>query len=476
MNSRILIIEDDTALSQILAMNFEDLGHYVVEANTLKRARELVAQDMPDLILMDQGLPDGKGYDLLCEFSEQKITSVMVMMTAEHDLELAISAIKAGAFDFIHKPIKTEELNHTINRALEHQKLSRQVASLGAVSEDVLSQPRLLGQSKAMLNVSKEIALIAESPSRVLVTGESGTGKEMIASAIHYHSRRTGPFIALNCAALVDNLLESELFGHEKGAFTGAVARKIGKFEIAADGTLFLDEIGEMALPLQAKLLRVLQEGTFERVGGHQQLHSNARVIAATNRNLLEEVAQKRFREDLYYRINALSIHLPPLRERSEDIPLLIEGLLTRICRTEGKALLSISAEAKQILQRYEWPGNIRELENILTQAVIRTRGVSIEVEALVLPQGLAGTCTAGTDTGNSADNNGNNKYAATTLHQLDSNDFKTLDQVEALYIQQVLTFTEGHKGKTCNILDISRPALDRKIVRYELIVSKKVS
>ncbi|OUS24913.1 hypothetical protein A9Q99_22955 [Gammaproteobacteria bacterium 45_16_T64] len=464
MNSRILIIEDDTALSQILAMNFEDLGHEVVEASTLARARELVLQENPDLILMDQGLPDGKGYDLLCEFSEQQVSAAMVMMTAEHDLELAISAIKVGAFDFIHKPIKTEELNHTISRALEHQKLSRQVEALGAVGEEVLSQPRLLGQSQAMLNVSKEIALIAESPSRVLITGESGTGKELIASAIHYHSHRSGPFIALNCAALVDNLLESELFGHEKGAFTGAVSRKPGKFEVAVDGTLFLDEIGEMALPLQAKLLRVLQEGTFERIGGHQQLYSNARIIAATNRNLLEEVAQGRFREDLYYRLNALGIHLPPLRERSEDIPLLIDGLLARICRAEGKTLLSISSVAQRMLQRYEWPGNIRELENILTQAVIRSRGATIEADALVLP---------GQTVSEVMDVAGK-KCSVGAVGKQDG-DFLTLDQVEAIHIQDVLDYTEGHKGNACKILDISRPALDRKINRYDLLVAKKM-
>lgn len=458
MNSRILIIEDESALAQMLAMHFEDEGHEVFHASTLREARQLEPTHQPDLILMDQGLPDGKGYDLLCEFQEQDIPATCIMMTAEHDLDLAIAAIKAGAFDFVHKPIKTDELNHTVNRALEHQKLARQVEALSTVPDESFAEPRLLGKSQAMLDVSKEIALVAGSNARVLITGESGTGKELVARAIHHHSQRPGPFMAINCAALVDNLLESELFGHERGAFTGATDRKPGKFELADNGTLFLDEVGEMALPLQAKLLRVLQEGTFERIGGRQQLTTNTRVIAATNRNLPEEIELGNFREDLYYRLNAMQIQLPPLRQRAEDIPTLVDGLLDRICRAEGKPNLQTTPEAMALLKHYNWPGNIRELHNVLTQAVIRARGSFIGPQELSINTDACYDQTAL----NCGEAGAQNTPSGTPM---------TLADMEAKHIQYVLDYTKGHKGNSAKMLDISRPALDRKIEKYGLFV-----
>ncbi|NOR69631.1 MAG: response regulator [Methylomarinum sp.] len=446
MNARILLVEDDAALAQMLAMHFEDQGHEVLHALNLLKAEQLLHSHQPDLIVLDQSLPDGKGYDFLCNLVSQDTKTTVIMMTAEHDLELAISAIKSGAFDFIHKPIKTEALDFTVKRALDHQRLSRQVKVLSALSETSDSQPRLLGQSDAMLTISKEIALIAESKARVLITGESGTGKELVARSIHHHSQRSGPFLAVNCAALVDNLLESELFGHEKGAFTGATQRKPGKFELAENGTLFLDEIGEMALPLQAKLLRILQEGTFERLGGTQQLHSNARVISATNRYLLDEIKQGQFREDLFYRLNTLNIHLPPLRERNEDIPLICKGLLQRICRNEGKPAIQLTKQASHSLQHYSWPGNIRELENVLTQAVIRLRGNIIEIDNLNI-------C------------NQREPVSSSPVNK----EPKSLAFIEAEHIRKVLNHCNGHKGNSCKLLGISRPALDRKILKYDL-------
>ncbi len=451
MNARILLVEDEQALAQMLSMHFEDEGHEVFHASNLAEAREL-AEQQPDLILMDQGLPDGKGYDLLCELQEQGSGALMIMMTAEHDLELAIAAIKAGAFNFIHKPIKTDELNHTVIKALEHQKLSRQVEVLSAKDDPVINEPRLLGKSQAMLDISKEIALVADSNTRVLITGESGTGKELIAHAIHHHSQRPGPFMAINCAALVDNLLESELFGHERGAFTGATDRKPGKFELAENGTLFLDEVGEMALPLQAKLLRVLQEGNFERVGGSQQLFTNARVIAATNRNLPQEIEKGHFREDLYYRLNAMEIKLPPLRQRSEDIPSLVEGLLERICRAEGKGLMQITPAALSLLLQYSWPGNIRELHNVLTQAVIRARSHFIGPGELTIK---------------------GDESCPDEAFVSENNDPLSLADMEARHIQHVLNHCHGNKAQTAKLLDISRPALDRKVDKYGLVVEK---
>jgi DNA-binding NtrC family response regulator len=315
----------------------------------------------------------------------------------------------------------------------------------------------LIGRSDAMLAVSKSIALSARSSATVLITGESGTGKEVVARLIHQHSGRSGPFVAVNCAAIVDTLLESELFGHEKGAFTGAQARKIGKFEQASDGTLFLDEIGELAPLLQAKLLRALQERVFERVGGNETIATNARVLAATNRDLLAEAAAGRFREDLVYRLKVIQVHMPPLRERRDDIPLLVEGLLARIAARLGQARPRIAEAALTWLCRHDWPGNVRELENRLTRATVQARNGLITADLLDLDaqigtpisSGAIGDAVSGTPT------------EAMVL--------RSLDAVEAEHIQRVLDHTGGHKGRTCEILGISRPALDRKIEKYAL-------
>ncbi len=451
MKARILLVEDDSALAQILTLHFEEGGHEVFHAASLKLARQLIDEKQPDLVVLDQGLPDGRGIDFLVSLEREGLDMAVIMMTAQHDLDLAIAAIQAGAFDFIHKPITTEELEHTVKIALEHRQLRRQVEELSTSKAAINDLPKLLGRSEAMLNISKDIALVAQSQTRVLITGESGTGKELIARAIYNHSRCAGVFLALNCAALVDNLLESELFGHERGAFTGANSRKSGKFELAANGILFLDEVGEMTLPLQAKLLRVLQEGTFERLGGTQMLESNARVIAATNRDLAVEVKEGRFREDLLYRLNTIQISLPPLRDRREDIPMLVEGLLERICRNEGLPLVSVTESAKALINQYAWPGNIRELENVLTQALLRGRGAPIDEQHLSLPSPSG---------------------AKSTQASMDTP--LSLDEMEARHIQFVLNHCSGHKGKSCEILKISRPALDRKIERYQLAVKDK--
>jgi DNA-binding NtrC family response regulator len=306
-----------------------------------------------------------------------------------------------------------------------------------------------------MLKVSKEIALSAESAANVLISGESGTGKEVVARLIHAHSRRSGPFVAVNCAAIVDNLLESELFGHEKGAFTGANARKIGRFEQAADGTLFLDEVGELALPLQAKLLRALQERGFERVGGTEHIASRARIIAATNRDLVEEVGAGRFREDLMYRLDVISLELPPLRRRKEDIPLLARSLLGRIVKRLERPPIQISEAAMARLQAHHWPGNVRELENLLTQAAVHARSDLLTPDLIPLE--------------------GQIPPSEGDLPGMDpARVLRSLDQVEAEHIQQVLHYTGGHKGRSCGILSISRPALDRKIKKYGLEVPDK--
>ncbi len=439
--TQLMIVEDDHNLNRILSLHFQEQGFTVASAPDCAQA--LAALDThTDLVLLDQQLPDGNGIDLLPGLLQRRPDLDVIMMTGQHDLELAIQAIHAGAADFIHKPVCTDDLQAAVDKVLARRR----------VATDHSSDPRgappreLIGRSSAMLAVSKQIALCAGNPASVLISGESGTGKEVVARLIHQHSGRSGPFIAINCAAIVDNLLESELFGHEKGAFTGADARKPGKFELARGGTLFLDEIGELAAPLQAKLLRVLQEKTFERVGGTETLDTDARIIAATHRDLFAEAAAGRFREDLAYRLNVINIQMPPLRDRPEDIPLLTQALLQRISETMNLAMPPIQPDAQRLLNQHHWPGNVRELENVLTQALIEAQGGAITPELLHFKQSPPKSGPAG-----------------------DGPVLRSLDEVEAEHVQRVLDHTGGHKGHSCEILGISRPALDRKIAKYGL-------
>lgn len=455
MSKRLLIIEDDAGLNQMLQLHFEEQEFAVSGALNCSEGLALLQENAFDLILLDQQLPDGTGLELLQRLREQEPDQAVVMMTGAHNLALAIDAIKLGAADFIHKPIKTGELQLVVDRVLESRRLARAVEALQPPPDDPLQRRELIGRSNAMLQVSKEIALCAESGASVLISGESGTGKEVVARLIHAHSERKGPFVAVNCAAIVDTLLESELFGHEKGAFTGANSRKPGKFELAQDGTLFLDEIGELAAPLQAKLLRALQEQVFERVGGTQQISTNARILSATNRDLFAEAVAGRFREDLAYRLKVISIELPPLRKRLEDIPLLTTALIDKISRKIHKPPLQPTEAALTLLQSYDWPGNVRELENILTQALVQARGGALTPELLPIKPAPSPSAPA---SGQSS--------PAVSAHSLA---LRSLDQVEAEHIQLVLNHTGGHKGKSCDILGISRPALDRKIRKYGL-------
>jgi two-component system response regulator AtoC len=458
MKALVLVVEDDAALNAMLCIQFEDRGFDVEGVGRLEDARRALETGLPNVMLLDQQLPDGRGLDLLQEVHGAEPDLPVIMMTGLHDLELAIMAIQKGAFDFVHKPIQPVELGHVVDKALEHSRLVRKSRALDESTTESASVGDMIGQSRAMLEVSKEIALVADSDARVLLSGESGTGKEVVARAIHSHSGRAGPFLAVNCAAIVDTLLESELFGHEKGAFTGAVARKEGKFELATDGTLFLDEVGELAMPLQAKLLRVVQEGIYERVGGTQQLTTRARLIAATNRDLRREVEAGRFREDLLYRLDVIQLRLPPLRERLEDVPLLVEGLMQRLAAEMHRRPLRVTDGAMKLLRSHDWPGNVRELENVLTQALIRGRGPTLTPELLALDGGERG----GEGGGTTGQGSGGTGRAGRPL---------TLEQVEARHVQYVLDYAEGHKGRACDLLQISRPALDRKIRKHGLLL-----
>ena len=455
MTRTLLIVEDDPALAQMLVLHFEDEGHDCLHAATKAEARAALGTRGFDLVLLDQQLPDGAGIDLIEPILAADPDLPVVMMTGRHDLELAIEAVSRGAADFVHKPLQVAELAATAERLMHHRELARR--SRGRPPAEPPPAARdLIGKSDAMLAVSKDIALSARSSATVLVTGESGTGKEVVARLIHQYSGRRGPFVAVNCAAIVETLLESELFGHEKGAFTGADRRKPGKFELAAEGTLFLDEIGELAAPLQAKLLRALQERVVERVGGSEPIPVSARVVAATNRDLAAEAEAGRFREDLVYRLSVLRVRVPPLRERREDIPLLVEGLLARIAERAGVALPRLEPAALAELSAHDWPGNVRQLENLLTQAAVRARNGLITRDLL--------------DLGPATERAG----AQPALADGPGTPLRTLDEVEAEHVQRVLDHTEGHKGRACEILGISRPALDRKIARYGLRVPRR--
>jgi two-component system response regulator AtoC len=459
MSRRLLIIEDDSSLAQMLGLHFADEGFRVELAATCTRGLELLRAEDFDLVLLDQQLPDGTGSELLPRLLEARPGLGVIMMTGRHDLELAIDAIQRGAAEFVHKPIDTDALQLTVNGLIDKRRLARERMRTPAegAGDDAPLQRALIGRSSAMLAVSKAVALGARGSATVLICGESGTGKEVVARLIHQHSGVSGAFVAVNCAAIVDTLLESELFGYERGAFTGAHGRKLGKLEQAQDGTLFLDEVGELAPALQAKLLRVLQEQVFERVGGTETLVSTARVIAATNRDLMAEAAARRFREDLAFRLRVIEIRLPPLRERKDDIPLLVQGLLPRVnarlARPESAAPPAITEAALARLCAYDWPGNVRELENLLTRALMQARDGVITLDLVDL--GAEATSAIG--------------QAAAGLAPTDGHGLCTLEQVEAEHIQRVLDHTGGHKAQSCRILRISRPALDRKILKHGL-------
>jgi len=447
--ANILIIEDDLVFSELLVMFMEDRNHNPIAAHTLTAARALLDKNIPDIILLDQELPDGHGINLLEEIISQELHPPIIMISGVSDNKLIMQAMKLGAHDFIRKPIDDIALETTFNNALKSHRLTRQITAIKQADEYQIDIGQIIGQSPAIVDICKTVGSVASSTAPVLITGESGTGKEVVARAIHYHSERQGLLLPINCSALSENLLESEIFGHEKGSFTGAISRKEGKFEQAIDGTLFLDELGEMPASLQAKLLRVLQEGSFERVGGTQTLTSNARVIAATNRDLQEMISDGRFREDLFYRLNVVHIHIPPLRERLEDLPILIEHLISKINLKQNTSIKHFTEKSWQGIKSYSWPGNIRELENILTRAAILARTDTIKLNHLALP-------------------NNTDDPSLSSEHEDSTQKFITLSELEGDYIQKVLSHTHWHKGKSCDILGISRPALERKIIKYK--------
>jgi two-component system response regulator PilR (NtrC family) len=366
----LLILDDEASLRDFLTIVFEEEGWVVESAGSLAEARAALQKSEPDLVLCDVMVPDGSGIDFLKDVKAQNPSIAFIMITAYTSTKAAVEALKAGAFDYIAKPFDIEELKIIVGKAVERKELEDENLHLRSALEERFTFANIIGRSAKMQEIFTIIQRIAKTTSTVLISGESGTGKEMIARAIHYNSSRRGKFVSINCGALPETLLESELFGHERGAFTGAIREKRGLFSEADRGTIFLDEIGETSTAMQIKLLRVLQERMVRKVGSNVENAIDVRVIAATNRDLSESIREGSFREDLFYRINVIPIALPPLRHRQEDIPLLVDHFISKFCANLGVPHKKISTDAMRAIEKYPWPGNVRELENVVERMI----------------------------------------------------------------------------------------------------------
>lgn len=449
----VLIADDEEGIRDLLKEICEEEGWSVIFASDGKEALEKTKKSLPDAIVMDVRMPVMDGIKTFKKMKESGIDVPVILMTAYGSSDIAIEAMKQGAYDYITKPFDIEEMRIQIRKALQLRELTAEVFSLKTGMTASFRLEELIGSSPAMQQVYKSIGRIAESDATVLIRGESGTGKDVVARAIFMNSnRRDKPFVAVNCAAIPEGLLESELFGHEKGAFTDAVSVHKGKFEQAADGTIFLDEVGDMSLPLQAKVLRVLQDRTYDRVGGKEVLISEARVIAATNQDLETLVREKRFREDLYYRLNVVTITLPPLRERKEDIQDLVDHFIKKYCSKYNKIIAGVSPQAMKFLGDYDWPGNVRELENAIARAVI------IANSPLILPEYLPHTITSY----KAREPMFQNKGAMPKLHE-------AVEELEAGLIKRALKETKGNRTKAAELLGIPRRSLYTKIQEYNI-------
>jgi DNA-binding NtrC family response regulator len=449
--SRILIVDDDRSIRRTLEKFLQSEGYEVATAQDAPGAIVVAGENQPDVMLLDLGLPGGSGFDVLAALQDKAGAPAIIVVTARDDMQSTVKAIQLGAYEYMVKPIDIDRLKDVVKSALASRVSRDKLEQFVSAAAEAQQTGVILGKSPKIREVWKHIGAVSTTRAPVLIVGESGTGKELVARAIHTASAdRERPFVAVNCTALAPGVLESELFGHVKGAFTGAVADRPGRFEIAGKGTLFLDEIAEIPMDLQAKLLRVLQEKTFERVGDAKPMQLEARIIAATHRDLAQMVQKGTFREDLYYRLRVVEIALPPLRERANDIPVLVEGLLAKINRDLGKEVKYVTATALARLQAHAWPGNVRELENTLTRAVVLTKGDVLDDMQLPIPTG--------------------NMPALVEVHDADANgELPTLREIERRHIVRVLAHTEWNKRRACAILDISRPTLDRKIEEYGL-------
>ena len=444
---RLLIAEDDPDLRDLLQDDLEDAGYETVLAVDGRAALAHIEREREffDLLITDVNMPGLSGIGLLAAMREQRSEAPVVVITAFGSVEQAVEMVKAGAFQYLTKPFVIDELLRVVEDALQQSAAARAQAR---IRREIPSAPvRIIGASRPMQELFKLMTRAARSASTVLVTGESGTGKELVARSVHDMSGRVGQFVPVNCAAIPADLIEAELFGHTGQAFTGAKQARAGLFESAEGGTLFLDEIGELPLLMQPKLLRVLQEGRLRRVGADTEKEVNARVIAATNRDLEKEVQEGRFREDLFWRLNVIHLHIPPLRERPFDIPLLVEHFLHKVARATGTAPFSVTPEALAVLTAYAWPGNARELENAIERAVALAEGVSLSPEDL--PERIR-----------------NSGQTAQLLTQAREKRM-TLRELEKEYILETLRLTGGNKSRAAELLGFDRRTLHRKLDEY---------
>jgi len=461
-NEKVLIADDDESVRWVLKKSLEKDGILTAFAKSASEALERITEGDIALVLMDIRMPGMSGLEALEKIQNEGRRVSVIIMTAQATMQNAIEAMRRGAFDYITKPFDLDEVNLLVKKALEVRQLSLEVHALRAEVREKY-EGGLVGNTPSMQEIYKTIGRVAESDATVLINGESGTGKELVARAIHYHSKRSGkPFTAVNSAAIPSDLLESELFGHEKGSFTGAVSRKIGKFEAAAGGTLFLDEIGDMGLALQGKLLRVLQEKEFERVGGTEAIRTDVRVIAATHWNLEKAVREKRFREDLFYRLNVIQLTIPPLRKRKDDISPLADFFMQKYQPKREKAKI-LTPETLKILRAYDWPGNVRELENAVQRAITLSPGDKIFPDSLP-PQ----IFKPGNGANFSFENFLEEKLGdlVDRMGGLESGDIYSmvLQRVEKPLITLVLKKTEGNQVRAANLLGINRNTLRKKI------------
>nr|WP_318659372.1 sigma-54 dependent transcriptional regulator [uncultured Treponema sp.] len=445
MKFTLLIIDDEKNIREGLAANFEMEGYNVKLAEDGQTGLDLIAKGDIDLVITDLRMPGVSGEEVLRKVATETPGIPVIVLTGHGSIDSAVDAMRNGAYDFLTKPLNLDQLSMIVKRALENRELSLQHKQLKQEVEKNHSLDNIIGKSAQMQKVFELIKKVASSKASVLITGESGVGKEVVADAIHKLSpRQDHQCIKVHCAALSETLLESELFGHEKGAFTGADSLVKGRFELAHNSTIFLDEIGEINPAVQIKILRVLQEKAFERVGGTETISVDVRIIAATNRNLEEEVKKGNFREDLYYRLNVIHIHVPPLRDRKDDIPLLIAHFLEEFSRENAKDIKSIDARAKSAMYNYNWPGNIRELRNCIESAVVMCSGDEIKLEDL--PPTVS----------NAGEEKSISIPASATLYE-----------AEKIIIMQTLAANKNNKSKTAELLGIGRKTLHRKLEEY---------
>ncbi len=451
MTERILVVDDDESILETFEHHLTRSGYEVATAKSTEDALDIVKTFDPALVITDIRLPGADGIELLQRVRSSVEDADVIVITAYEGMSTAVSAMKAGAYDYLVKPLDLDQIDLLVERCFRDRSLRRRMHHLSAEASVGHELDQLVGRDRKMIEIYKLIGLLAENQATVLVTGETGTGKERIARAIHFNSPQAAdPFIAVNCTALAETLLESELFGHVKGAFTGAVESRKGYFELAGDGTIFLDEIGDSGPEFQAKLLRVLEKQEFYPVGGERPRHTKARVIASTQDPLEELVRAERFRQDLYFRLKVVEIRVPTLQERKVDIRYLTEHFLAKISRELHKEIRGLSDRAMGLLEEYAWPGNVRELENVLTRAVVLARGPVIDRELISL-----GAPFMDIDSEKEPE-------------LVDS----TLEAVEAAHVQSILDRTRGNKREAARLLGISRPRLDRLIEKYELSVS----